>query len=489
MKRTILLSLMLILMMPCTYAQHWSLTYKKLNLSSPNLAEIGRIAVSTSAELNSNRWSVGCETLDRDYGKFAEYKDYVGKLGIGYARIQSGWAKCEQVKGTYDFAWLDEIVDGLLAQGVRPWMSLSYGNPIYQADKGLGSKIFTDKPTMEAWCRYVNAVVERYKGKIAMWEVWNEPNLGKNAKYPEAYATLLINTAKIIRGVDPNAKIIGFALSRMPLDYTAKVMDILKSENELGLLNYVSFHPYYENPDSAAEAIKALKQLVTSYSPSIKLFQGECGCPSILEWGHALRYIEWSEYSQAKWDLRRMVCDFSMDIQSSIFTIVDLQYPNMQQSFGLMRTNLLNKTVYRRPAYYAVQHLVNILTNEYHSSQLLCKFKSSRKIQVCGIANSKGKNVGAIIWYGDKTPSSDISWDRVNASIYGLDIQNPVYIEPITGKIFDVKYKKSSDKIVFPKLPVWDSPMIIIDKSEVKFAQKTEMETSKFRGSTDDMLY
>ena len=184
-----------------------------------------------------------------------------------------------------------------------------------------------------------------------------------------------------------------------------------------------------------------------------------------------------------------MVCDFSMDIHSSIFTIVDLQYPNMQQSFGLIRTNLLNKTVYRRPAYYAVQHLVNILTNEYHSSQLICKFKSSRNIQVCGIANSKGKNVGAIIWYGDKTPSSDISWDRVNASIYGLDIQNPVYIEPITGKIFDVKYKKSSDKIVFPKLPVWDSPMIIIDKSEVKFAQKTEMETSKFKGSTDDMLY
>ena len=295
MKRPILLSLMLILMMPCTYAQHWSLTYKNLNLSSPGLPEIGRVAISTSSELNSNRWSVGCETLDRDYGNFAEYKDYVGKLGIGFARIQSGWAKCEQVKGSYDFTWLDTIVDGLLAQGVKPWMSLSYGNPIYQADKGLGSKIFTDQQTMEAWCKYVNAVVERYKGKIAMWEVWNEPNLGKNAKYPEAYASLLINTAKTIRNVDPNAKIIGFALSKMPLEYTAKVMDILKSENGLGLIDYVSFHPYYENPDSTVEAIMALKKLVTSYNPNIKLCQGECGCPSILEWGHALRYIEWSE--------------------------------------------------------------------------------------------------------------------------------------------------------------------------------------------------
>jgi hypothetical protein len=184
-----------------------------------------------------------------------------------------------------------------------------------------------------------------------------------------------------------------------------------------------------------------------------------------------------------------MVCDFSMDIPSSVFTIVDLQYPNMQQSFGLIRTNLLHKVVYRRPAYYAVQHLVNILTNEYHSSILTCKFKSSRKIQVCGIANSKGKNVGAIIWYGDKTPSSDISWDKVDASIYGLDILDPVYIEPITGRVFDVKYKKFSDRIAFTKLPIWDSPMIIIDKSEVKLAQKVEMETSKSKGSTDDMLY
>ena len=44
----------------------------------------------------------------------------------------------------------------------------------------------------------------------------------------------------------------------------------------------VSFHPYYPNPDNATTDILALDSLMKSYSPKIKLFQGETGCPSIL---------------------------------------------------------------------------------------------------------------------------------------------------------------------------------------------------------------
>ncbi len=73
-----------------------------------------------------------------------------------------------------------------------------------------------------------------------------------------------------------------------------------------------------------------------------------------LEYGHAMNYYEWSEYKQAKWDLRRMANDFRLEIMSNIFTMVDLQYENMLQSFGLIRMNLRKKVVYKRPSYYAV---------------------------------------------------------------------------------------------------------------------------------------
>ena len=171
-------------------------------------------------------------------------------------------------------------------------------NPVYGAQKSLGSRIFTDEPTLQAWERYVTAVVERYKDRVHEWEVWNEPNL-QGADQSAAYAELLIRTAEAVRKVDPEAVIIGFGLSRMPVDFTGKVLDILRERNKLGLIDYVSFHPYHENPDDATPGIEALARFVASYDPRIRLFSGESGCPSVLEWAHALRYHEWSEYSQA----------------------------------------------------------------------------------------------------------------------------------------------------------------------------------------------
>ena len=332
---------------------HWSLTWKNMLKTGPVLEQIGTLPTVSAKKAGENGyWSVGCETLDRDYGDFQEYRAYLGELGVTSARIQSGWAKCEQKKGRYDFAWLDAIVDGMLEEGVRPWMNLGYGNPLYGAEKSLGSKIFTDGKTMDAWLDFVEAVVTRYKGKVLEWEVWNEPNLGENKTNYDAYAVLLSNTVEVIKKVEPDAVIIGFGLSRMPLEYTGKVLDLLKERNQLDMLDYISFHPYYENPDDAATGIEALMELVHSYNPDIKLFQGECGCPAVLEWAHALRYNEWSEYSQAKWVARRMAFDWTHGIRSSIFTIVDLQYPNMQQSFGLMRTNLFKEVVYKRPSFH-----------------------------------------------------------------------------------------------------------------------------------------
>ena len=75
-------------------AQHWSLTMKNIQLKALDMEVAGILAVDP-AEKN-HRWSVGCETLDRDYADFSKYKEHLGALGVGYARIQSGWAKCEQ---------------------------------------------------------------------------------------------------------------------------------------------------------------------------------------------------------------------------------------------------------------------------------------------------------------------------------------------------------------------------------------------------------
>lgn len=374
---------------------HWSVTWKNMHRSGPALERIGTIAVHPASELGRSLWSIGCECLDRGYGNFDNYQAYLGSLGIASARIQSGWARCEQQKGRYDFTWIDRIVDGMRGQGVQPWINLGYGNPLYGAQKGLGAKIFTDRATMDAWLRFVEAIVTRYKDKVHEWEVWNEPNLGENRKDHQAYASLLSQTVEVIRRIQPRAEIIAMSLSRMPLGYTRNVLDLLRERGQLGLIDYVSFHPYHENPDDATAGILALDSLVRTYDPRIRLFQGESGCPSTLEWGHALRYYEWSEYSQAKWIIRRMVNDWMMGLRSSIFTFVDLQYPNMQQSFGLLRTNLFQEVVYKRPSFHAVQHLVNLLRPGIRpAGRLGFEANTPRRLTVAGIADDRGRKIG-----------------------------------------------------------------------------------------------
>ena len=44
-----------------------------------------------------------------------------------------------------------------------------------------------------------------------------------------------------------------------------------------------------------------------------------------------------------------MAGDRVREIPSSVFTIIDLKYPNMLQSFGLIRSNLLLEFIYKRP--------------------------------------------------------------------------------------------------------------------------------------------
>ena len=56
---------------------------------------IGELAAVKSDVNVPSLWSVGVETMDRDYARFPEFRQFVGETGVGYGRLQSGWAKTE----------------------------------------------------------------------------------------------------------------------------------------------------------------------------------------------------------------------------------------------------------------------------------------------------------------------------------------------------------------------------------------------------------
>ncbi len=444
-----------------------SITWKQFLASGPNLKQIGWLGVRHSRDIASSPWSVGCETLDRDQAKFSVYKDYVGELGVKHGRLQSGWAKCEKQLGAYDFAWLDECVYGLNEQGVKPWMCLCYGNPLYGSSIHLGAGVAPlshSKEAMAAWLKYVEATVTRYKHVVNEWEIWNEP-YGQE----KDYAPLLMATAELVKKIQPDAVILGEIQCNPRNKDTLAMLEALKANHKLDLVDYWAYHPYIRNPDDAYASVEELKKLVQSYNPKYKLYQGEVGCPSILEWTHALCFYPWTEYSQAKWDLRRMAGDRVRGIPSSVFTIIDLRYTNMLQSFGLIRSNLLLQFIYKRPAYYAVQHMVGFFDDAVKPvGELEYDSTSPRKMTVAGF-QKEGTSV-VLVWYKDQIPSDELKWDPIDLTIKKATFKDPVYVEMITGKVYEIdksNWKAQGDGVVFKQLPVWDSPMMIAERTQV----------------------
>ncbi|MFW5831166.1 MAG: hypothetical protein ACOCVA_02870, partial [Prolixibacteraceae bacterium] len=112
------------------------LTLPQLSAGQVKYEKIAEIKPRSSHEIAASPWGIGGETMDRDYTIFENWKEYLAPLGAKKIRLQAGWGKTDKGNGNYDFHWLDEIVDGVIAAGVEPWLQTSYGN---EAHEGGGS--------------------------------------------------------------------------------------------------------------------------------------------------------------------------------------------------------------------------------------------------------------------------------------------------------------------------------------------------------------
>ena len=66
-------------------------TCQKIQSYPVGLPLIGNLQPALPTIDRESWWSVGCETLDRGYSVFDDYKHLVSQTCVGYVRLQSGW--------------------------------------------------------------------------------------------------------------------------------------------------------------------------------------------------------------------------------------------------------------------------------------------------------------------------------------------------------------------------------------------------------------
>jgi len=153
----------------------------------------------------------------------------------------------------YNFSYVDQIYDGLLANGVRPFVEISFMPSKLAASNSI--QAFWYKPNVappKDWGRWDDLVaafthhlVDRYGiDEVSQWyfEVWNEPNLDFWAGQPkqETYWELYDHTALAVKKVNSRLRVGGPATAQ-----AAWVDALIRHCAEKHIpLDYVSTHVY-----------------------------------------------------------------------------------------------------------------------------------------------------------------------------------------------------------------------------------------------------
>jgi xylan 1,4-beta-xylosidase len=137
------------------------------------------------------------------------------------------YAEDKQGQPIYNFSYVDQIYDGLLANNVKPFVELSFMPYRLAARQDLQS--FWYRPNVSPpkdyakWddmiSQFVRHLVDRYGvDEVASWyfEVWNEPNIDFWTGTPkqQSYFKLYDHTARDIKVVNPRLRVGGPATAQ-----------------------------------------------------------------------------------------------------------------------------------------------------------------------------------------------------------------------------------------------------------------------------------
>jgi hypothetical protein len=341
-------------------------------------------------DIRASPLSIGFETLDRKQFDAERTFPHLAELGVKWARCQTGWARTETKPGEFDFAWLDQVVDGLLKIGVEPWFNLGYGNRLYTPgaphESAVGwAPVFTEE-ARKGWVRFVERIARHYRTRVKVWEIWNEPNIPAfwqpEKPSAESYMDMVRLTAPVLRKEAPGCVLIGGGFASIPqfLDYLEDCLDLGLAD----LVEKISYHPYRAQPEwNYANDVRSIRGLVDRYRPGMPLWQGENGAPSFGGGEGALSNFEWNEQSQAKWLLRRLVTDLGLGIEvTSYFLIVDIvNYIRREGQTG--KTNpkgvLRGNEYTRKPSYFALQNLCTLFDAETQPADFLIRLERGQQ--------------------------------------------------------------------------------------------------------------
>lgn len=157
-----------------------------------------------------------------DSGHVGMRLDQIRQMVFSHVKQIFAWEDIEARPGAIDLSRAEEILHEIERRDLKLVVRLS-DVPDWAHPDAAGTKDvdFLDAPPdpafMDEWARYCGAIATQFAGRIAGYQIWNEPNLtrewGGRPPNAEEYVELLRVCSEAIRAADPAAVIISAGLA------------------------------------------------------------------------------------------------------------------------------------------------------------------------------------------------------------------------------------------------------------------------------------
>lgn len=101
--------------------------------------------------------------------------DALAQAGIDWVRIDFLWPLVQPTQGDWDWTTYDHVVEAARQRGLEIYATLAY-SPEWATAGTPGPGIPRD---FRDWARFCYRAAHRYRGQVAAWGLWNEPNLSR----------------------------------------------------------------------------------------------------------------------------------------------------------------------------------------------------------------------------------------------------------------------------------------------------------------------
>ena len=445
---------------------------------------MGHMPDRDANDTKSTFFSAGLELSDIPIDDIVPY---LATAGFKRARLNFAWQKMEKQKGVYDFSEADRLVDALLEAGIRPWFYGGHGNELYNGKvdvRGKSQPAYRDAPcyhgteAVEGWNNFVRALAQHFKGRVELYEIWNELEYGWNKDGSAAHKTIGVmqatrdftaffrRTSEIFKEVDPNARLC-ISLGSLTSGWTCG----LARAGLPDVLDMWTYHGYERSPEEDVRMslgqMRALFRRVDGSLPDLAMGESGRGAGPV----PTARVSTRTEYGQAKFVARRFFFDCSMGARfANIFNVGSKNY-------GLFKLEDHKP----RLAYYVVRSLATIFDGLEPAPDLIITFKprsfQSMESQMPWAATERHafrrKGVPLFTWW--QPEHLDIEGNTLYGRLVvqsGCDkkdnLQNPILIDPVRRTVWDVKeavWSGTPGEDIISLVPATNYPYILTDIS------------------------